>query len=65
MFIDVSRGVKYNIDDYKNNNNNNNINVVNSKGNNEQNVEDIGKDYENFEIIDMSRGVCTATPGIN
>ena len=33
MFIGVSRGVKYNIDDYKNNNNS--INVVNSKGNNE------------------------------
>lgn len=27
-------GVKYNIDDYKNNNNNS-INIVNSKGNNE------------------------------
>ena len=31
MFISVSRGVKYNIDDYKNNNS---INVINSKGNN-------------------------------
>lgn len=29
----MSGGVKYNIDDYKNNNNS--INVINSKGNNE------------------------------
>ena len=58
----MNKDVKYYAADYKDNNNNS-VNVVKSKGNNEWNVEDMKENYENFEFIGMSGGVCTATPG--
>ena len=63
----MSRGVKYHIDCYKDDSKS--VNIVKDNGNN--NNVDINKydDNENDNknekrhFIDMSRGVCTATPG--
>lgn len=71
--IGVSGGVKYNIDDYKNNSNS--INVVKGEGNNDNDKdnenENENENYKSNNVIDsnksnfmgVSRGVCTATPG--
>ena len=59
----MSRGVKYHIDCYKDDSKS--INIVKDNGNN--NDVDINKDDDNKNekrhFIDMSGGVCTATPG--
>lgn len=73
----MSRDVKYNIDDYKNNSNS--INIVKYKGNNDNDKDNKSDNYnenDNYKsnnvidsnksnFIGVSRGVCTATPGIN
>lgn len=66
----MSRGVKYNIGDYKNTSNN--INVVKGEGNNDD-KDNENDNYKSNNVIDsnksnfigVSGGVCTATPGID